>query len=83
MLDGHHHPALGGAVELGDDQAGQRHRFVERPRLVQGVHTDGGVDDEQRLVRCAVDFLADYPMQFLEFAHQVVLGVQAAGSVDE
>ena len=34
-------------------------------------------------MRRAVDFVADHPVQFFQFAHQVVLGVQPACGVDE
>src|SRR6266508_3562539 len=33
-LDGHDHPTLAGAVEFGNDEAGEPHGFVEFPRLV-------------------------------------------------
>ena len=83
VLDGHHHSAPRGAVELGDDQPRQRDELVEFSRLVQRVHPGGGIDHEQRFVRRAIDLVADHAVQFLEFAHQVVLGMESAGGVDE
>src|SRR6185312_9497729 len=43
--------ALRGAVELGEDDAGDVHRLAEQERLAQTVLARGGVDREERLVR--------------------------------
>ena len=39
------HPALGGAVHLGEDQAGEPHRLVEQAGLAQGILAGGGVQE--------------------------------------
>src|SRR6185437_16942382 len=83
FLDGDDHAAFAGAVEFGDDEAGEWDGFVEFARLVEGVHAGGGVEHEQDFVRRAGELLADDAMKFLQFLHQVVLGVQTAGGVDE
>jgi hypothetical protein len=77
------HAAFAGAVELGDDQAGERDGFVEFARLHQRVHAGAGVQHQQRLVRRAGQFFLHDAMHLLQFLHQVVLGVQAAGGVNK
>ena len=52
-------------------------------RLAQAVLPGGRVEDEQRLVRGAGQLLLDHPAHLLELAHQVDLGVQAPGGVDD
>ena len=78
LLDRDDHAAFAGAVELGDDQAGERDGLVEFARLVQGVHAGGGVEHQQHFVRRAGQLLAHDAVHLLQFLHQVVLGVQAA-----
>ena len=61
VADGHaelaHHrhrdAALGGAVELGEHEAGHARRLGELAALVEAVGAHGGVEHEQRLVRRA------------------------------
>ena len=48
---GAQYATLGGAVELGDDQAGDVDRLVERLDLRQGVLPEVGVEHQQRFVR--------------------------------
>ena len=48
--DGDDDAALGGAVELGEDDAGDLGGFGEEAGLLQAVLAGGGVHDEQRLV---------------------------------
>ena len=43
--DGHHRPALGGPVQLGDDQARDAHGLMELLCLGDGVEAGGGVQD--------------------------------------
>jgi hypothetical protein len=82
-LNGHDHAAFAGAVELGDDQAGQGDGFVKFARLHQRVHAGAGVQDQQGLVRRAGQFFVHDAMHLLQFLHEVVLGVQAAGGINE
>src|SRR6266516_2719473 len=75
--------ALRGAVELGDDQAGERQPRGERPRLLDGVLAHRAVQHEQRLVRGAGPLLRDHAHDFLELLEQPLLGVHAARRVHE
>ena len=45
LLDGDNDAALAAAVELGDDEAGERDGFVKLARLRQRVRAGGGIDD--------------------------------------
>ena len=83
FLDCHHHAALAGAVELGDDQAGERHGLVKLARLVERVHASGRIQHQQHLVRRPRPLFADDAVQFLQFLHEIVLGVQAARRIEE
>jgi hypothetical protein len=49
--------ALGGAVELGQHDAGEGQRLLEHRGLLRRVLAVGRVEDEQRLVRRAVEGL--------------------------
>src|SRR3954465_14061209 len=49
--DGQRDAALGGAVELGEDDAGDPDSLAEQLRLPDAVLTRRGVDGHQRLVR--------------------------------
>ena len=49
VFDGEHDAALGGRVELGEDDPGQADRLVEGTRLSEAVLARGGIQDEQRL----------------------------------
>ena len=83
FLDRHDHAAFARAVELGHDQAGERDGLVEFARLIQRVHAGAAVEHEQHFVRRARELLADDAMQLVQFLHEIVLGVQAAGGVYE
>eukprot|EP00959_Pyramimonas_sp_CCMP1952_P352700 7389692-Pyramimonas_sp.AAC.1 len=45
----HHASAAGGAVELGEDEARERHLLVELARLVQHVQPGSAVQHQQHL----------------------------------
>ena len=75
--------ALGGAVELGEDDPGDVDRLGEQARLLQAVLAGRGVDREQHLVRRAGDALGDHAVDLAQLLHQVALGVQAPGGVDD
>ena len=69
--------AAGIAVELGQDDAGERRGFVELGGHVDGLLAEGGVGDEEDLVRLeGVAHAAD-------FFHQVAVDLEAAGGVDD
>ncbi|CAM2148209.1 hypothetical protein PT2222_10431 [Paraburkholderia tropica] len=73
--------ALRGAVELGDDQAGETERVIERLHLRECILARVRVDHEQHFVRRAVEGLADHALDLLELIHQMELRGQAAGRV--
>jgi hypothetical protein len=75
LLDRHDHAAFARAVELGHDEAGERHGLVKFARLIQRVHAGRRVEHEQDFVRRAGELLADDAMQFLQFLHQIMFRV--------
>ena len=81
--DGDDDAALGGAVELGEDDAGDAGGLGEQTRLLQAVLAGGGVDDKQGLVRGAGDEARGGAAHLVELFHEVSFGVEAAGGVDE
>lgn len=83
LLDRHHHAAFARTVELGHDEAGERHGLVEFARLVQRVHAGAAVEHEQDFVRRPGQLLADDAMELEQFLHEVVLRVQAARRINE
>src|SRR5262245_221727 len=81
-LDGENDPALGRAVELGEHDTRDVDHLGELLRLGEPVLARGGIEDEQHLLEragCAVDDA----LELLELVHQVDLGVQTSGGVDE
>src|SRR2546427_568135 len=82
-LYGDHAPALRGAVELGDDQAGARQPAGQPPRRLHGVLAPRAVQHEQPLGRGAGPLLRDHAHDFLELLEQPLLGVHAARRVHE
>ena len=81
--DGEHDAALGGAVELSENDAGDASGFGEEAGLLQAVLAGGGIHDEQRLMRCAGDQFFGGATHLVELLHQVGLGVEAAGGIDD
>ena len=74
---------FGGAIEFGEDDAGDRGELMEGLRLVEGVLSDGGIEDEERFMRRVGDlFLAD-AAHFGKLVHQIGFSLQAAGCIDE
>ena len=55
----------------------------EMARLGEGVLAGGRVEHQQRLVRRLVHLLLGDAGELFQLLHQVVLGVQAAGGVDD
>ena len=51
--------------------------------LADGVLAGGGVEDEEDFVGGAGDLLVDDAADLGQLAHQVVLGLEAAGGVDD
>src|SRR5215204_1079730 len=75
--------ALRRAVELGNEDVGDVHRPGELFGLDQSVLSCRGVDDQDRLLRRLGDRLLHDAAQLGELCHEVVLGVQPAGGVDD
>src|SRR4029077_8711150 len=73
MRDGADHAALRRAVELGQDEAGQAERLVERLDLRERVLPGVGVEDEQHLMRRAVEGLARDALDLADLLHEVQL----------
>src|SRR6476661_7078843 len=80
-LHAEHDAALGGAVELREDDAGDVDDVAEHTGLGEAVLPGGGVEHEQHLVD---DGLAgDHPLDLAELVHQPGLRVEAPGGVEE
>ena len=75
-------PPLARAVELGEHHAGDVDRLGELPGLREPVLPGGRVEDEQHLLERARRAVDDAP-ELLELGHEVGLGVETAGGVDE
>src|SRR6185503_3107449 len=82
LLEGDDNAAFGAAVELREDQSSELKRFAEGARLRDRVLADGRVENQQRLMRRALDFAGDDTLDFLDLQHQVGLRVEPAGTVD-
>ena len=76
-------PALGGAVELRQHDAGAVDRLGKVCRLADAVLAGGGVEHQQHLVRRLGDELADRGLNLRQLGHQVLLRLQPAGRVDD
>src|SRR5271165_3113671 len=81
--NGHDDAALGGAVELGEDDSGDADGASEFAGLRQAVLPGGGVQHQQHLVRSAGNYLRGSAFHFFQFGHQVGFGMQAAGGVHD
>src|SRR5438874_200634 len=69
LLDAENRSALGGAVELGQDDAGALDRLGELLGLDDGVLAGRCIQDEQDFMRSAVDLARDYAANLFEFFH--------------
>ncbi len=83
LADGDDDASLGGAIELGQDHAGAADALGEHLGLADCVLAVGGVDDEQDFVRRAGDQSLDDVADLFQLAHQVGLGMEPAGGVDD
>jgi hypothetical protein len=77
------HAALGGAVELGQQHAVDRHHLAEGARLGEGVLAGRGVEHQQRPALPIPGLALDHPADLAELGHQVLLGVEPPGGVDQ
>ena len=73
----------GGAVELGERQARHRHGAPEVGGLLDAVLAQRGVEHEQHVVRRPVHDAPRHAHDLLQLGHQVALGVEPPGGVDE
>src|SRR5699024_807273 len=80
-LDGHDDAALGGAVELREDDSGDVDRLGEDLRLLHAVLPGGGVEDEEDLVDLVAlsQRAGGHALDLAEFVHEADLVLQAAG----
>src|SRR5205814_5706540 len=77
FADGKRSAAAGIAVQLGQNDSGETETFVKFSGGADGVLTDHGVRDEKNFAGLQFFF------QIAEFIHQIVVDVQAAGSVHD
>jgi len=83
ILDGDDDAAFGRAIQLGQDDPGQVESLVKEPGLGDGVLTNGGVQDQYGLVGAVLYLFADHPLDLLQLFHQVPLGMQPSGRIDD
>src|SRR5579885_2933506 len=81
--DGDDDAALGGAIELGEDDAGDANGAGKFAGLGEAVLSGGGVEDEKDVVRGAGDDFGGGALHFFEFGHEIGLGVETAGGVND
>ena len=81
--DGEDDAALGGAVELGEDDAGDAGGFGEEAGLGEAVLPGSGVHDEEGLVWGSGDEALGGAAHLVELLHEVGLGVEAACCVHD
>src|SRR5580693_3338388 len=83
IRDSKNHSTLGRAVQLGEHNTGNRHRFSKDLRLRDRVLSAGRVDDQPGLVRCARGRLAERAADLLQLLHETGLGVEPSGGVGD
>jgi hypothetical protein len=81
LRNGEHHTALGGAVELGDDQAGNADALVKLNGLGHRVLPDGPIQNQQYFVRGTGVEAREHALHLLELIHEMRLGMEPAGGV--
>ncbi len=79
----HHDPPAGARVHLRQHDPGDVHRLPERLQLSDGVLPDRGVQDQERLVRGALDPAAHHAVDLAQLLHEAPVRVQPARRVDE
>ena len=76
-------PPLAVPSSLASTRPVQRTAFGEVPGLADAVLAGGGVEDQQDFVRGLRDLFAQHAMDLGQLLHQVLLGLQPAGRVDD
>jgi hypothetical protein len=79
----HQHTTLGGAVELGEDQPGDRSGLGEDPGLRDGVLPRIRVEHEQRLVGSVWEGPADHTNDLAQLLDERLARLQTPGGVDQ
>src|ERR1700735_1466727 len=79
--DGHDDAAFGGAVELGQDDAGDAGVAPEFAGLIEAVLPGSCVENQENIVRRAGDNFCGGAFHFVQLGHQIGFGVEAAGGV--
>ena len=72
----------GGPIQFGDDDAGHTDRLGEGPGLGDGILPAGPVQHQQDFVHTA-RLPLQHPHHLAQFLHQVVLGMEPPGGVDD
>ena len=81
--NGGEHPAFGRAVKLGDDQAGQAQSLIKSFDLGQRILTGVAINHQQNFMRRSGICFLHHTLDFFQFFHQVQLGGQASGGIDQ
>ena len=81
--NGAQHAPFGGAVQFGHNESGEAQGFIESLHLHQGVLTRVAVNDQQDFVRRSSIGFLHHALDFFQLFHQVQLGGQAAGCIDQ
>ncbi len=80
--DGYDYASLGGAIQFGEHDAGHARSFGKFASLLETVLSGGGIEDQQNFVGRIGDHARGGAAHFFQFRHQVGLGLQAAGGID-
>ena len=81
VFDGKHHAAPGGAVQLGQHDAGQFRHLHEFPRLIDRILPGGGVQHQQDFPVRVGQFLIHHAVDLGQLVHQVLFVVKAPGGI--
>jgi len=81
--DGDDDAAFGGAVELGEDDAGHADGRGELASLSETVLAGSGVHHQEDVVGSARNHFCGGAFHFFEFKHEIGFGVETAGGVDD
>src|SRR5581483_632867 len=81
--DGDHHPALGGAIKLGENNAGCTGMLNELTGLGKAVLSGCCVKDQQHLVGSASDLAPRDSAHLFELGHQIELRMKAARGIHD